>query len=404
MYLNDNRTHADTTINDVSFITNHHNLLNEFTAMPWNHYLTDSVGFMKSFFEITHTNNSNTSRDVEYKIQVIDNNGAGPITGNPYPFAPSNQNVGAHNQSSINLEIAQFPHDYNFPSETADSKVFQIINYFKLIGLPDDYEKNDTVLSYQVFHDYYAYDDGSAELGYGVQGIGSKLAHEFDIKKSDTLTAIQIYFNPIRDDLSAENFRLKVWSSLSPEVEVYSQSNTQFYNPIYSPRNEFVNYTLNQPIYLSAGTYYFGWEKISNNFLNVGYDVNTSNKTKVHYNAVGVWQTPSNNIPDGSLMIRPIFRNLPPNVVSVDELKITPNNFVVYPNPTSNFIYFKTNNANINNYTVQLIDVYGKLIIETTSNHSNKINVSNIANGVYMVKFLNKDTLQSEVKKIIIAN
>ena len=44
VYLNDNRNHADTLLNDVSFITNHHSMLKELTAMPWSHYLTDTIG------------------------------------------------------------------------------------------------------------------------------------------------------------------------------------------------------------------------------------------------------------------------------------------------------------------------------------------------------------------------
>ena len=59
VYLNDNRNYADTALNDVSFITNHFNMLNEYTAMPWAHYLTDTIGLMKTAMDVTYKNNFN---------------------------------------------------------------------------------------------------------------------------------------------------------------------------------------------------------------------------------------------------------------------------------------------------------------------------------------------------------
>jgi len=277
--------------------------------------------------------------------------------------------------------------------------VFQIKNYFDIS--PNDIKiDNDTVLSYQVFGSYYAYDDGSAEVGYGVQGIGSKLANQFTIKKNDTLTAFQIYFNPITNNLSAQTFRLKVWSSLSPEVVVYSQAASLFTSPIYSNTNEFLNYTLEVPQYLTAGTYYFGWEKISSEFLNVGWDVNTNTKTKVFYNAVGIWQNASFN---GSLMLRPVFGSFPDPIVSISEDTETEDNFIVFPNPTSQFINFNQKTSNNETYHIQLIDIYGKLIIETEYPFADKINIKDFTNGIYIIRIVNHKTQNLIIKKVIIA-
>ncbi|HRP59618.1 MAG TPA: hypothetical protein PK833_04935, partial [Vicingus sp.] len=90
--------------------------------------------------------------------------------------------------------------DFYFPTDdTAKTKVFQLKNFFNISsGAVTDFNiKNDTVVSYQVFSNYYSYDDGSAEAGYGIEGVGAKLANQFTIKKSDTLVGIRIYFNPV---------------------------------------------------------------------------------------------------------------------------------------------------------------------------------------------------------------
>ena len=400
VYLDENRNYADTALNDVSFITNHHTMLKELTGIPWQHYLTDTIGLMDTALHVTYKNNHSATYSLLYKYEIIENNGAGPSI-HIYPPTASNQNVFAYSDSTLSHAVYNLPaNNFSFPSDfAAQSKVFQIKNYFDIS--PNDVQvSNDTVNSYQVFGSYYSYDDGSAEVGYGVQGIGSKLGHEFLIKKDDTLKAFQIYFNPIMNNLSAETFRLKVWSSLNPEVEIYSQAATLFTSPIYSNTNEFLNYNLDVPLYLTAGTYYFGWEKISANFLNVGWDVNTNNSTKVHYNSVGVWQTASF---DGTLMLRPVFGSVTDPQVSVEENDVIQEDFEVYPNPTSDAFYFKSKNPNNNSYHIQLVDIYGKVIIETESSLSNKIDVRNISNGIYLIRFINNETKNTLVKKVIIS-
>lgn len=401
VYLDENRNHADTALNDVSFITNHHNMLSEFTAMPWSHYVTDSINFMAQAMNVTYKNNHSVTYPVFYKYQVIDNNGAGPIL-ETYPPTTSSKNVlpystrtephGVYNVSPT------FVNDFYFPPDGSQTKVFQIKNYFDFNSVPDDNVDNDTVLSYQVFGSYYAYDDGSAEVGYGVQGVGSKLAHEFNIKKSDTLTAFQIYFSPITYNHSAQSVRLKIWSSLNPEVEIYSQPSTVYSSPIYSNRDEFLNYQLDAPVYLTAGTYYIGWEKISSEFLNVGWDLNTDNSAKVHINAVGVWQTASYS---GSLMLRPVFGSYPDPMVSIKEEIDNANEFTVYPNPTKDVLYFKINNNN--SYRMELVDLNGKVILQTETTLTNQLNVSSLANGIYLVRFIENNTHNTTYKKVVVA-
>jgi hypothetical protein len=401
IYLNDNRTHADTALNDVSFITNHHSMLAEFTAMPWSHYITDSIDFMAKNMEVVYKNNHNTQYSVFYKYQVVDDNGAG-ATIETYPSTTSAKNALPYStlvEPHAVYDISPtFINDFYFPPSSGQTKVFQIKNFFNLGALPDSNEDNDTVNSYQVFGNYYAYDDGSAEVGYGIEGVGSKLAHEFNIKKNDTLTGIMVHFSPITYNYSAKSFRLKVWSSLNPETEIYSQEATQYSSPIYGNKDEFITYKLDIPLYLTAGTYYFGWEKISPEFLNIGWDVNNNNSSKVHFNAVGVWQTATY---PGTLMLRPTLGSYPNPTVSVKENIDNPNLFKIYPNPAQNTLNISINSSS--NYHISLIDINGRLMVETESGLSTKINTSALANGIYIVRFTNNTTQQITHKKVIIS-
>lgn len=395
VYLNDARNHADTTLDDVAFTGDFYNMLNEFTSMPYTHYKLDSISNMATAINVEYTNNHNINRPVFYKYEVIDDNGSGTSL-TTYPITASSSNVFAHSNLTIPLAVYDLPtNNYYFPVDTNQTKVFQIKNYFSFtssgIGPKDFNQTNDTVTTYQVFNNYYSYDDGSAEAGYGVFGINSKLANQFNIKMSDTLVALDIYFNPITNNLSAKTFKLKIWSSLSPEVVLYEQSG--YFNPIYSFTNEFLKYNLDYPIYLPAGTYYFGYENITEDFLTVGFDLNNNNRTKIYKNVVGVWE---NSSYDGTLMLHPVFK-YQDAIVSINENIDNNSKINVYPNPSTGKIYLK-NTLGLNE--IQVFDMFGKIMLELPKGNHKDIDLSSIPNGVYLIKLSNEN--QSQIDKIII--
>lgn len=403
VYLNDNRSASDTLLNDVAFITNFHNMLSDYTAMPWEHYLTDSSSYMAETMSVTYKNNHTSNYEVAYKYEIVSDNGNGSSI-ELYPSTNSSKNVDAF--SSLVEPQAVFQtgiNDFYFPVDhSTRTKVFEIKNYFDLRSEVDSLQQNDTVRSYQVFGNYYAYDDGSAEKGYGVEGVGSKLAHEFNIQKSDTLTAFSIYFNPIQDNLSTKSFRIMVWSSLNPETIVHQQ--TSVYNPEYSETNAFLTYELETPLYLNEGTYYIGWEKISSEFLTVGWDENTNNRDRIFINTTGNW---SNSSFSGSLMLRPVFGTYENPIVNVAEnaIEIDKADILLYPNPTSDELYIRSmNKFPLSEFSVQMMDLNGKRVyLPSTFTSEKHCSVKHLKNGIYFMIFTHaKNSDYRFTKKVII--
>jgi len=374
--LEDNRTFDDTTLRDVAFITDNYSMLKDFSAMPWTHYLQDTINNMATSMTVTYRNNQDTTLAVFYKYQVNDELNQQVEL---YPTSISSKNVSNFGYLIEDQAVYNLPaNDFYFPPNNAygPTTVFQIKNYFDLSSYSDFNQKNDTVYSYQVFDKYYAYDDGSAEGGYGVFGVQAKLAHEFTTKITDTLTAIDVYFNPISENMEIKTFKFTIWSSLIPETIIYQESG--YSQPSYEAgRNGFVRYTIENPIVLPAGTYYFGWEKISDTPLNVGWDFNNDNSDKVYYNASGFW---TNTSFDGSLMLRPVFGSYPDETVSVKHL--LPNNYTVdiFPNPANNKINI---NADIPFQSVEIYNIEGKQVL--SSKNSKSIDVSLLTNGIYII-------------------
>ena len=69
---------------------------------------------------------------------------------------------------------------------------------------------------YQHFNNYFAFDDGTAEGGYGVNGLGSRnamVAYKFKSFMTDTLRAMRICFNDSYQDANKREFDLMVWAN-----------------------------------------------------------------------------------------------------------------------------------------------------------------------------------------------
>lgn len=108
-------------------------------------------------------------------------------------------------------------------------------------------------------------------MAYGVSGTGAKLAYKFNVLKSDTLRAVDIFF--AQSGLSVTNliFKLSIWTGTNVPVG----------NPVYEKFNQTPNYIdsingfytyLTDPIFVPAGTYFFGYVQNSATILNLGLD------------------------------------------------------------------------------------------------------------------------------------
>ena len=63
-------------------------------------------------------------------------------------------------------------------------------------------------------------------------------------------------------------------------------------------------------------------------------------------------------------------------------------NILVYPNPTSAEIYFKTN-ENLSNESVLIIDQNGKVVLNTYINADKSIYLKSLSVGIYLIQFSN---------------
>src|SRR5207248_2655564 len=93
---------------------------------------------------------------------------------------------------------------------------------------PDEFKQNDTAINEQIFSEYLAYDDGTAEGGYGILGTPTnafRMAVGFKLSEPDSLYGFSIHWNQSGADVRNAVFDLAVWDDLTSSQPLSRISN-----------------------------------------------------------------------------------------------------------------------------------------------------------------------------------
>lgn len=356
---------------DMAFAAPAPSMLHDYRTMPYNHYCAAD---MAQSLDMTITNLYFSPLASHYSFTVEDSLGnelfrydGGFENAPPYLPGGNYQTVTAHATPTI---------DYTFPSMTAPT-AYHVVHTVREGTGGDMHPTNDTVCYHQCFGHHYAYDDGSAENGYGITSTASRiyLAYRFNLGITDTLTAVDIFFNRTLDDGNvAIPFYLTVWSvgdSGRPDEVLYRDETRRF-----AEGGHFSRYVLESPIVL-GGSVFIGFEQSGNDYLNIGYDRSFNSAENLWYLTGTEWQR---SILSGSLMLRPGFGNAATLGVEGCEAADGSKKWTVYPNPVSDIVYIEGLPFGT---TVHLYDIQGHRLF-TTENFP--LNVSNLPAGLVLLQ------------------
>lgn len=268
-----------------------------------------------------------------------------------------------------------------------------------------EYRWNDTVRIHQSFYNYYSYDDGSSEAGWGIRGVeNAQIAYKFQTYQYDTLNAVEFYFNNTLNTTDF-TFNLCVWAdnkgipgTLLAQKSVQS---IKFDEGI----NHFVLYPLDSSciiekelfkdlILKQKQTFYIGWIQPTDILMNVGVDLNDTVSNSLFFKAGLNWQK---SLMINPLMIRPVF-DTNPFVVSLPTLAKEFAN--LYPNPAKDFCNITLNdNSDISDYTLSIKTTIGQEIIHEQA--TSQFSTTELTNGMYYINLTNSKGKSYSTKLII---
>lgn len=263
--------------------------------------------------------------------------------------------------------------------------------------------RNDSLYNTIVLDNYYAYDDGSAEVGAEVDLKLGRIAVQYILNKPDTLGAIRFNFSPFFTDKVNNNFLIQVFNSKNgkPDRELLNQTaKIEFPQKL----NGFIEYSLQNNVAIND-TFYISWTRLSEETVAVGFDKNSTQfSNRIYYNLGQGWLSNigNNNTAkvDGSFMVRPVMgaRKLNGEVVAekpLAEEESISNELIVYPNPTTSVLRWNLEGE----FLVKLFSTIGKEVVSTRTNQG-FIDVSDIVSGLYVLQLQNQTSTFH--KKVII--
>ena len=386
VYLNYNRSVADTTYRMLSFSNRAPSFLKNYQVMPYRQYRADApVNTMKPALEMYITNLDKVERNTKYKYEVKQVDGTFGYSYNGgscnlppfYEFGFQNCNTpcgSAHAcppVSAFNLDFSRDTSSYiikHFISDSSESNVIV-----------------DSAIYHQGFYNYYAYDDGTPEFGYGVEPAGAFIAYQFTLSVPDTLFGVQMYFNQTKDFANNQFFNINIWRDNNGRPgEIVAQLQSQqamWRDGLY----EFYPYMLDEPVVLS-GTFYVGMQQFDGGSLNIGFDANNDNRDKIFYKLEQTWY--SSNF-GGSLLIRPMFG--PEMVLSTKDISMRKEDqMMIFPNPARTS--FSIGNEKIRsdkNAQLSVYNMFGQRIMQQVGNLKN-IDISHLSSGMYIIRIISE--------------
>ncbi|MGE5420879.1 MAG: T9SS type A sorting domain-containing protein [Chloroflexota bacterium] len=366
-----NRNATDTAYNDVAFRLPVRSLLKRYEAMPWKQFRQVYLQEMGSAIPVHYRNNDAIIRNVTRNFEITD------VYKNMqvHSFSAGATNVQPGSDVDYNASLI-----YTFNTDNTDSALFRITCSLKTDEF--DPKSNDTITYYQVFSNYFAYDDGSSEGGYGINGLGSRnamLAYRFTSFMPDTLRAIAICFNDSYQDANRRAFDIMVWddNNGNPGNVIYSREEVIVESG--SMINGFYNYHIPEGVKVD-GIFYVGWKQRSETFLNAGFDINTPHKGKQFFWLNGAWNQSQT---EGSVMIRPVL-GLPLLTGINDSPEKDQNQISLWPNPAHDQVRISIKERPYSSSAfISIIDLSGHELMKVPFNDF--IDVSELQEGMYIV-------------------
>lgn len=390
VYLDKNRSIENDTYPMVSFTNTSPRFLKRYSSMPYKHFRNNPINEIENCFNMYLTNMDVNTHEVRYSCEVDDNNSSWHYAYTSNPFVINQyDNAGVMKDSVV---MGDFIYPYNL---TVDTTSFTIRHYVEVVDEHSGEVAGDSIVVKQGFYNYFAYDDGTPEMGYGLVPNDTYFAAQFKVTQLDTVCGVQMLFNRTLNDANFNFFDIIVWKDNNgkPGQVLYTLANQR---PIWDDNElyAFSDYTFNEVVKVNS-TFYIGIRQQYPKSINIGFDSSRDNHQYCFYDAGSGWKNTSFS---GSLMIRPVMGSSA-YFLEVDENQTVTDELTLYPNPTKNMVRIDGVDAESADEIV-IFDITGRAV--NHYQYCNELNVNDLQNGVYMLRVVMKDG-SSKTSKLLIA-
>lgn len=386
VYLDMNRSMYDDTYPAVNFTHTSPTFLKRYQSMPYKHFKENPINEINNTFNMYLTNVDINSHDVRYICEVEDNNSdwAYSYTSNPFTINP----LTYYGVLKDSIPMLNFIYPYTLPVDTTS---FTIRHTVEVVDGSGDVVSGDVLEHQQVFGNYFAYDDGTPESGYGLTPQDTYFAVQFKVTKQDTLRGVQMLFNRTYNDANYNFFDIVVWKDNNgkPGQQVYVLKDQR---PIWndSVMYAFSNYTFDKIVKVNS-TFYVGIRQQYSKSINIGFDASADNHRYNFYDAGAGWK---NSAFPGSIMLRPVMGKNAELIINPDNQE---DELVLYPNPAGDVV--RIANDDVVYREIVIFDLTGRAVKHAYN--CKELNVNDLQDGAYMLRVVKENGAHRTTKLMI---
>ncbi len=386
VYLNSGRNGADTVFDDQSIASLPQFPLEAYTYMPWKQLVQNPGKYLRDDYFVEVANLNTAAKDADITLSIRDNDG----------FIGSEQ-FNAQSLPGKSVTRYVFSPVVNLPVPDRDTTFITLKS--QLSGIPggNSYGYNDSATRVVALSNFYAYDDGTAETGYGIRNSNGSVAYGFELEGADSIRGIKFHFTQAEARV-VNGFVLNVWKSITSVGQPSTQDELIYAKeagvPVYTDTlNGFHYYALDSALFLEKGVFYVGWTQSSSFLINVGFDRNytingqESENPNLFYNVGGTWKQTS---VVGTPMIRPVLGD--DWTISSVRKSAAKSSITVYPNPAQDYLKVA---SQVPVKNASLIDMQGRN--RTVRFNDETVDLSDVPMGVYL---LNLELENGEIHRI----
>ncbi len=374
--LDDQRTFADTLFTDVAFNRPHPSLLKGYEAVPWFHY-DNTLASVLNVDEVT----------LFYRKNLLAG-ASSPLNLCVYRVTHQGNTLVEDNLGDITKDDLHQPNrdefyvcpvgDFLLPAPPVDEFEIQSVNTYTGNALANK-GPNDSIVRRQIFKNYYAYDDGSAEKIYTVDGnAGGYILVKYDVRQADELKGLYIHFLKGETDASDNDFQIAVFENNLGEPGNLIYLSDSVYTPLFVATNFFTPYVLDTSGIQITGSVFIGIKQRTITNMTIGFDINYDSRTTIFYGKPPYIESSRN----GNMMMRPFFRYLPKDL-QLPETTKPQLNFALFPNPAESVINLDWQQEEGEQYFYTIRDISGKPV--ATGLAQNRLSVDKLKGGFYLI-------------------
>lgn len=389
-----NRRITDTAVRDIAFTEQARSILKDYSQMPFRHFKTQPNTFLAARQSAFIRNNDGLAQSVNayYTARCL----------NP-PAALGSGSVNVLLAPGLQQLIDWPMFDAAAFNPSIEGQFVFEQKYYCVTPAFDASKENDTIVHRQIFGNYFAYDDGSAEQAYFLNlraNAPGTTVVEYGLSVPDTLYGLAVRFARQVPSGAQKEFSIVVYKDIAydggTDQLVYQED---FLYPRYEEGPDGLSvYAFDAPVPMPAGRFLIGILQPAGGIsdsLYIALDANRVGGNHRYFRVDDEWH-PSEL--EGALLLRPWVGSAP-FLGTADLPSAASFNLYVSPNPAQGEIRLQGQGKEIKGrFEYAICDLQGRSWSHGQAQGGQPIAVQNLPAGMYLIKITLQDGSHGTVK------